>query len=121
MSQQDFVYIDSDVDCEDEDALADFFEDAYESGLLSEAMDLDPDPTDPRLNTDKVEITSVTFFKDSSSIRIEYEVVASCYYGCADQNREVNFENAIEGLLENGVWKFPRHIKQAPRTTHEEY
>lgn len=121
MTLQDFVYIQADSDCEEEDALVDFFAGAYENGKLSDAMDLDADPTDSRLITDSVEIISVTSFEDAACVEITYEVSASCFYACADQSRDISKSFTIKGKLENGFWKFPRHIKPEQRSTHEEY
>lgn len=120
MQSDEFVYVANEPGA-GEDELTKIFADSMEEGVLRDAMDLDADPTDSRLQNDNEEISNVVLSPSGCEVSIEYEVEASCHYGCADVSRTLHKSFVIYGTLENGFWQFPRHIPPAMRTTLVEF
>jgi len=119
MRKPGFVYIEA-GDSFEQDALADFFAGALENGL-QDAMDLDPDPSEPRMQVDEVRITQVDLSADRRVVFIQYEYDASCYYGCRDQDYADTLEGDITGHLEDGFWVFPRYVPPERLAPNEEF
>lgn len=119
MQNPKFVYIEA-GSAFDEGSLADLFAEALDNGL-QEAMDLDPDPSDPRMQVDDVRITQIDLTAAGNEVFIQYEYDASCYHGCADRDYADTLHGDITGQLEDGFWVFPKYIAPERLAPNEEF
>ena len=99
----------------DEGQIEDYFRENFDD--LMSALDLELD--DDRAQIDEIGIESFELSEDS--VRIEYVIQYSAYYGCDDMNYEDEDQRVVTGRRSRRNFEFDVFMPPPPRSTFEEY